>query len=209
LKERKAEDEQFGDAPKFLTSAYKKKLEEDQKWNYEDRLADEIEMKTDVRSAGMQGFYSNLFTKNVALGGDVTKSALSAYTAGSQRQKMFTANDDSNKISTEVGKEATANNTAVSTEVTPLPDDDTLRRKRPISDINENTISTLAADTVTPKEITSVRKDKESTSLIDLNTQASGVEPPTEETKTVEVVTRTEIVMSAKERYLLRKQQMK
>lgn len=37
LKERKEEDEQFGDKPKFMTAAYKKKLQEDEKWEYEER----------------------------------------------------------------------------------------------------------------------------------------------------------------------------
>ena len=66
----------FGDTPKFITAAYKQKLLDDKKWDYEDRLADEIEQRTDVRGQGMTGFYSNLLTKNIALGGDVDKSAL-------------------------------------------------------------------------------------------------------------------------------------
>jgi coiled-coil domain-containing protein 55 len=37
LKERQVEDAQFGDQPKFITSAYKQKLLEEKKWNYEDR----------------------------------------------------------------------------------------------------------------------------------------------------------------------------
>jgi len=38
LKERKVEDAEFGDKDKFVTAAYKKKLLEDKKWEYEDRL---------------------------------------------------------------------------------------------------------------------------------------------------------------------------
>ena len=37
LKERKVEDAEFGDKDKFVTAAYKKKLLEDKKWEYEDR----------------------------------------------------------------------------------------------------------------------------------------------------------------------------
>ena len=37
LKERKVEDEQFGDKPKFMTTAYKLKLIEDQKWENMDK----------------------------------------------------------------------------------------------------------------------------------------------------------------------------
>ena len=45
-----------------------------------------MEQRTDVRKSGMQGFYKNLLTKNVALGGDVDAHAVSVYTAGSARQ---------------------------------------------------------------------------------------------------------------------------
>jgi coiled-coil domain-containing protein 55 len=37
VKERKEEDEKYGDKPKFMTSAYKKKLQETEKWEYEDK----------------------------------------------------------------------------------------------------------------------------------------------------------------------------
>ena len=48
------------------------------------RLAEAVEASTDVRKRGMMGFYSNLLTKNIALGGSLD-SAVSAYTAGSSR----------------------------------------------------------------------------------------------------------------------------
>ena len=38
----------------------------------------------------MHGFYANLLTKNIAMGGDVVQSAVSSYTAGSQRQSSMT-----------------------------------------------------------------------------------------------------------------------
>jgi coiled-coil domain-containing protein 55 len=37
LKERKLEDEEYGDKPKFMTTAYKNKLMESQKWEMEDK----------------------------------------------------------------------------------------------------------------------------------------------------------------------------
>lgn len=86
LKERKEEDEQFGDKQKFVTSAYRKKLLEEEKWAYEDKLAEKVEESTGASRQGMHGFYSNLFTKNISFGGDVS-SATSAYTAGSERQR--------------------------------------------------------------------------------------------------------------------------
>ena len=123
LKERKEEDEKFGDQEKFVTSAYKQKMLEAQKWEYEDkcvlklflfllsiykliftlkpplfpliystflsaRLQEQLEQSSDVRKQGMQGFYANLLTKNISMGVDVSAAgALSAYTAGSTRQK--------------------------------------------------------------------------------------------------------------------------
>ena len=66
MRERKKEDELYGDTEKFMTSAYKKKLEDEKKWEYEDKLIDIVEQKTDYRSKGMHGFYSNLMSKNVA-----------------------------------------------------------------------------------------------------------------------------------------------
>jgi coiled-coil domain-containing protein 55 len=66
VRERQKEDELYGDTEKFMTSAYKKKLEEEKKWEYEDKLTDIVEQKTDYRSRGMHGFYSNLMNKNVS-----------------------------------------------------------------------------------------------------------------------------------------------
>jgi coiled-coil domain-containing protein 55 len=40
LKEREVEDKEFGDKPKFLTTAYKKKMQEDQKWEYENKYVE-------------------------------------------------------------------------------------------------------------------------------------------------------------------------
>lgn len=57
LKERQIEDKEFGDKPKYMTTAYKKKLVEDKKWEYEHKLADEIEKNTDIRKSGMEGMF--------------------------------------------------------------------------------------------------------------------------------------------------------
>lgn len=89
LKEREVEDKEFGDQPKFMTSAYKKKLIEDKKWEYENMLGDKLDEKTDVRSSGMEGFYKNLLTKNISMGSSVDGNAVSVYTAGSTRQSKL------------------------------------------------------------------------------------------------------------------------
>ena len=106
LKERLEEEKALGmkedDTPKYVTSAYKKKLMEEQKWDYEDKLISELEKKQDVRKQeqGMAGFYSSLLTKNIAYGGDVSTAATSAYTVGSARQAKYinTPQEDTSEV---------------------------------------------------------------------------------------------------------------
>ncbi len=85
VKESEQDGIGIGEKPMFITEAYKEKLKEKDLWDYEDKLAEEIEKRQDVKVKGMAGFYSNLMTKNIAIGGDVEKNAISAYTAGSMR----------------------------------------------------------------------------------------------------------------------------
>lgn len=66
---------------------------ETKKWELEDKMMEEVEKKHDVRGLGMQGFYANLLTKNLAMGGDVKANAISAYTAGSERQEQVLHED--------------------------------------------------------------------------------------------------------------------
>ena len=47
-KERSKDDHLFADKDKFVTSAYKKKLEEQRKWMEEERLREQREAKEDV-----------------------------------------------------------------------------------------------------------------------------------------------------------------
>ncbi|EIE23000.1 hypothetical protein COCSUDRAFT_66132 [Coccomyxa subellipsoidea C-169] len=69
LKERAAEDHLFGDKDKFVTAAYKKKLEEDQKWLAAERIREARDAKADVVKAGHMGnFYRNVMTNNAAFG---------------------------------------------------------------------------------------------------------------------------------------------
>ena len=58
LRERKAEDHLFGDKEKFVTKAYKQKLEEDKKWLEEEAVRERKEEQEDVRKRGHMGdFY--------------------------------------------------------------------------------------------------------------------------------------------------------
>ena len=57
-KERSAEDHLFGDKEKFVTSAYRKKLEEDKKWLAQEKIREAQEQKNDVVKKGHMGdFY--------------------------------------------------------------------------------------------------------------------------------------------------------
>jgi len=68
-RERKVEDALFGDKDKFVTAAYKKKLEEDQKWLEDEKRKEELESKNDVtKREGLGEFYRNLH-RNAAFGG--------------------------------------------------------------------------------------------------------------------------------------------
>ena len=48
----------FGDKDRFVTAAYKRKLEEDKKWLAEEKLREEMEAREDVVKKGHMGdFY--------------------------------------------------------------------------------------------------------------------------------------------------------
>ena len=67
---------------------------------------DAVEQKTDCRNTtgsgggGMMGFYSNLLTKNIAMGSSVEDAAISAYTAGSKRQLSLLEGNSSVPVNT-------------------------------------------------------------------------------------------------------------
>ena len=71
MKEREKEDELYGDKEKFITSAYRKKLEEDEKWKKEELEREQREKEREVHGkSDMTSFYANLMNRNVATGGD-------------------------------------------------------------------------------------------------------------------------------------------
>ena len=65
IKEREAEDELYGDKPKFVTSAYKAKLEEDRKFDEEEEAKLAEEARRDL-SKGMGTFLNTMMN-----GGDI------------------------------------------------------------------------------------------------------------------------------------------
>ncbi|XP_075638107.1 uncharacterized protein LOC142610232 [Castanea sativa] len=67
-KERSQDDHLYADKDKFVTSAYKKKLEEQKKWMEEERLRELREAQDDVtKKSDLSDFYFNI-GKNVAFG---------------------------------------------------------------------------------------------------------------------------------------------
>lgn len=185
LKERQQEDVLHGDTPKFVTSAYKKKLQETAQWDAEDKLNEVIEAKTDVRGAGMMGFYSNLLTKNIAMGSNVESSAISAYTAGSERQKM--------KLESSGGGNAVKTGTRER-------DDNNTEEQRNVRQKTEEKSEDSSASTVPPPQTANSSAVQASTPYAELSNSAPGgkeIEVP--------VVSKEEKILSAKERYLARK----
>jgi len=84
-KEAEEEAKERGEAEmKFVTGAYKAKLKEQKRWELEEKAEEDYEEATSATKVGMGAFYSSLLTKNIALGGDVEKSARSAFTSGSR-----------------------------------------------------------------------------------------------------------------------------
>lgn len=64
-KERSVEDHLFGDKEKFVTAAYKKKLEEEKQWLAEEKVREAQEQKNDVVKKGHMGdFYRNILKTN-------------------------------------------------------------------------------------------------------------------------------------------------
>ena len=69
VKERQKEDHLYGDKEKFVTAAYKKKLEADAAFAAQEKAADAAEAAADVsKRRDMSAFYANLLTKNAAFG---------------------------------------------------------------------------------------------------------------------------------------------
>lgn len=71
-KEREKEDHLYGDKEKFVTGAYKKKLQEQAKWLEEERRREAEEHKHEVTNkSDMSDFYRNLLKSNVAFGAGI------------------------------------------------------------------------------------------------------------------------------------------
>jgi hypothetical protein len=82
-REQEVEEEELGVATeRFVTQAYKLKLQEKAQWKEEERRAAELEEAMDVRKTGMAGFYSNLLKPALAATTVRTAKGVSTAMAG-------------------------------------------------------------------------------------------------------------------------------
>ncbi|GMH41386.1 hypothetical protein BSKO_09296 [Bryopsis sp. KO-2023] len=88
IKDRKKEDHLFGDKEVFVTSAYKKKLQEEKLWLEEQKRKEALEEKSDVtKRKDLREFYQNLYCSNHGFGED-RSSAVESPTNSPVRPKV-------------------------------------------------------------------------------------------------------------------------
>ena len=192
---------------KFVTSAYKQKLLEEKKWEYEDKLEAELEKREEKakQSGGLVGFYSNLLTKNIAYGGDVASSAISAYTAGSQRQEKYLRTNSDIETPPSEGADNIINSSSSSKkegEGTPrLGEQHTGEERKEEREKEERTHIRDEATRVSSQLESRDTHIKEESGVIISREKAPTTGP-------IDVVTnKEEVILSARQRYLERKKQ--
>lgn len=153
----------------------------------------------------MDEYYSNLLTKNVAMGADVASSALGAYTAGSKRQSQMS----SSSVDTGSGKEicstigiddGTENISLTGKRSWETASETGKRMKEEISvdDSSEIRCSSTVAQTVA--EDSRIQNTDRGAAI--LNNQETLI---TESTNVLPVPTKDEVISSARQRFLDRK----
>jgi coiled-coil domain-containing protein 55 len=95
-KERAAEDHLYGNKEKFVTAAYKKKLEEEAKWKAVQKQKQADEEQNAVEKKGHMGdFYRNILRNNVAFG-----TAATATTGGDKERTSDGAAEKAGALAT-------------------------------------------------------------------------------------------------------------
>lgn len=156
----------------------------------------------------MQGFYANLLTKNISMGGDVS-SAVSAYTAGSHRQQLLSS--DPTIETAEDPATVTSNGT---TAVSKGGDFDS-QRDATVATLSSNSGSCQPlADMISTSsdkiQVLSKRNEVDVSSDMEAIDGAAAAASSLKSEEDVPVnavdpVARGEVILSAKERYLARK----
>ena len=150
-----------------------------------------MDKKTDVHAKGMQGFYANLFTKNVAMGNSVEENALSAFTTGSSRLNQV----DNNEIISTVpsGSQASSSSSSKNSDKEHQRGE-TEARKEP------KVVSHVSSSVDSDQSKSRNQSDREGIE----STTAIGEVKEAKETK-ASAVSREEQIRLAKARYLARK----
>lgn len=156
----------------------------------------------------MQGFYSNLLSRNVAVGGDVETSAVSAFTAGSKRQDVFVhgithrSSDESGQRSDRDTEEAKDMSDKGVREDGPVDSKDPSTSKRKLDDIDDHKHSENASKHLRPQDADHSEEEINDTrpnNHEDINISSN---KPSQDNQGL----KEEKVLSARERYLARKQ---
>ena len=135
----------------------------------------------------MQGFYANLLTKNVAMGGNVQGSALSAYTAGSQRHTQMTTS------------------TATETDSSSINIDGCLKRKYSGDDADSIESGVVRSSCKVIVNYVDSLRDEDSTVRVESDLPNLSMEAAFVETESIPLLSKAEIIFSARQRFLDRK----
>mmetsp|Transcript_18291 Transcript_18291/g.73124 ORF Transcript_18291/g.73124 Transcript_18291/m.73124 type:complete len:356 (+) Transcript_18291:52-1119(+) len=177
---------------RFVTTAYKKQLEESRKWDAHDAVADRVEEQTTAGARGMHGFYSNLLTKNIAVGARVDAAAVSSYTHGSRGNRVMLGDTTSSADEAAAELPSPRAEAAASIDAPEQP-----RREPPPERTDDASPDDAPRTSSRPVDSTTKRPladDDDSDAAVDA-APPPPAKPPTTET----------IVASARERYLARK----
>ncbi len=145
----------------------------------------------------MHGFYSNLFTKNIAFGGDVKTSATSAYTAGSQRHIQ--------NLATDTPTDTSHDDLDLVAEETILPTRDHHSSEEDESGSTLKEITTTENRSGGQQVSHAVTTSSSSSSPVTLKRPISDISVSGDPPPSVPAVSKSEVILSAKERYLARK----
>lgn len=121
-----------------------------------------MEENTDVRKKGMHGFYANLLTKNIAMGGNV-ENAVSVFTAGSSRQNQVVSEDQAPRTRVSEGIEESHSSRGVA-ETTTAPVSTASVTSEPIDHFRDSSSSSATkavAAKPTPVAVPEVNKTED------------------------------------------------
>lgn len=191
LKERKKEDHLYGDKEKFVTSAYRKKLEEEARWTAEEKLRLLKEEEEEVtKRKDLSHFYSNLLKTNAAYG-NLASADKEVGAASKAAPKPTARTADKQAVTTSRG------------DVISNGEESEDRAAEPTSP------SPMSGELEHPAELPRPMTITSGPALTGVETRISAVSSPEKPKPEQAKRSREETVQSARERYLARKRQAK